>query len=176
MNLEIVALPDTRIRQKSREVISFDRSLDRLIGDLIQTAEAQENPLALGLAASQVGVFKKVFVARIQNKYRAFVNGRIVKRSKEESALLEGCFSIKGIYGHVMRASEITVEAQDMRGRKVKRNYKGLAAKIIQHEIDHADGVLFVDHVYGQNGQLFRIEKDKKGKEQLVEVDRMVAV
>lgn len=170
MTLEIIALPDTRIRQKSREVISFDRSLDRLIADLVQTAETQENPQALGLAASQVGFFKKVFVARIQNKFRAFVNAQIVKRSKEESALLEGCFSVKGIYGHVMRPSEITLVAQDKNGRKIKRNYKGFAAKIIQHEIDHADGVLFVDHVHQQNGQLFRIEKDKKGKEQLVEI------
>lgn len=165
-----IALPDQRIRQKSQEVLSFDKSLSELIADLIDTAEAQENPPALGLAACQIGVFRRVFVAKIQSKFRAFVNARIIKKQKQEIPLLEGCFSTPGIYGHVMRVSEITVEAQNKSGKKFKRSYKGLPAKIIQHEIDHTEGILFIDHVHEQNGKIFRIEKDKKGQETLVEI------
>lgn len=167
---QFIASPDAGIRQKSREVVAFDRSLQELVKDLIETAQAQQEPQALGLAACQIGIAKKVFVARIQNKFRAFVNGRIVKKSKEETALLEGCFSVPGIYGHVRRPAEITVVGQDVHGKKIKRSYKNLPAKIIQHEIDHAGGVLFVDHVREQNGKLFRIEKGKDGREQLVEI------
>lgn len=174
MSLEIVALPDERIRQKSLEVTTFDKSLEELVKNLMETAAAQSEPQALGLAACQIGVARQVFVARIQNKFRTFVNARIGKKSKDESALLEGCFSTKGIYGHVMRPTEITVVAQDVHGKKIRRSYKGLPAKIIQHEIDHAQGILFIDHVHEQNGKLFRVEKGKDGKEQLVEVDRMV--
>lgn len=170
MIAEFVTSPDERIRLKSREVIAFDRSLAELVENLIETAQAQQEPQALGLAACQIGIAKKVFVAKVQNKFRAFVNARIVKRSKAQTALLEGCFSVPGIYGHVRRPAAITVVALDMRGRKIKRSYKNLPAKIIQHEIDHQGGVLFVDHVHQQNGKLFGVEKGKDGKEQLVEI------
>lgn len=176
MNVEFVTSPDERIRFKSREVVAFDKSLRQLIENLIETAQVQQEPPALGLAACQIAVAKKVFVAKVQNKFRAFVNGRIVKKSKEETALLEGCFSVPGIYGQVRRPAEITIEAQDISGRKIKRSYKGFPAKIIQHEIDHADGILFVDHVREQNGKLFRVKKGKDGREQLVEVGRIVGM
>ena len=165
---EFVTSPE--IRLKSREVIAFDKSLQELVENLIETAHVQQEPQALGLAACQIGITKKVFVAKVQNKFRAFVNARIVKRSKAQTALLEGCFSVPGIYGHVRRPSEIAIVAQDRHGKKIKRSYKGLPAKIIQHEIDHAGGVLFIDHVHQQNGKLFRVEKGKSGHEQLVEI------
>lgn len=165
-----VALPDEKIRQKSDAQVAFDKSLENLIYDLTETALAQENPTALGLAAPQIGVFKKVFIARIRNKFKPFVNARITKSDAKQGAYLEGCFSVPGIYGHVTRPLEITVVAQDRGGKTFTKNYKGIAARIIQHEIDHLDGILFVDHTYEQNDKLFRIEKDKKGNEQLVEI------
>ena len=164
-----VALPDERIRQKSESVNAFDNSIRSLIADLTETAQAQENPPALGLAAPQIAVLKRVFVAKIRNKFRPFVNAKILKTSKKQGAYLEGCFSVGGKYGHAIRPMEIDVEAQDKTGKKFKRHYKGLAARIIQHEIDHLEGTLFIDHVFAQNGKLFRVEKDKKGKEMLVE-------
>ncbi|MBI3282965.1 peptide deformylase [Candidatus Curtissbacteria bacterium] len=164
------ALPDEKIRQKSDAVIAFDKSLANLIGDLTQTAQVQENPTALGLAAPQIGVAKRVFVIRIKNKFKPFVNARLIRAGKKQGAYLEGCFSVPGIYGHVIRPLEVTVEAQDKGGKSFTKTYKGLAARIIQHEIDHLSGRLFVDHTYEQNGKLFKIEKDKKGKEQLVEI------
>ena len=164
-----VVLPDGKIREKSQEVAAFDESLRKLIADLIDTAIAQTDPPALGLAAPQINVFKRVFIARIRNKFKPFVNPRITKYSKVQTALLEGCFSISGIYGQVTRPAEITVEAQDKRGKRMVSTYKGVAAKIIQHELDHLKGILFIDHVHEQNGKLFRIEKGQDGKEQMVE-------
>lgn len=168
-----IALPDEKIRQKSDEVILIDKNITNLITDLVDTALAQENPTALGLAAPQIGVFKRVFVARIRNKYKPFINARILKSSQKQGAYLEGCFSVPTIYGHVTRSLEVTVESQDKGGKKTIRTYKGLAARIIQHEIDHLEGKLFIDLTYEQNGKIFRIEKDKKGKEQLVEITRI---
>ena len=130
---------------------------------------AQKNPPALGMAGPQIGVFKRVFVAKIRKKFKPFVNPRIIKKSKDEGPYLEGCFSVTGIYGNVTRPLEVTVEAQDQFGKRITRSLKGLEAKIIQHETDHLDGKLFIDHVYNQNGKLFKVEKDKEGNEQLVE-------
>lgn len=171
-----ISLPDEKIRQKSDEIVAFDKSLTALVKDLTDTAAAQTNPTALGLAAPQIGVFKRVFIARIRNrqslsanKFKPFVNARLIKASKKQGAHLEGCFSVQGIYGHVIRPLEVTVETQDISGKTITRNYKGLPARILQHEIDHLEGILFVDHTYQQNGKLFKIERDKKGNEELVE-------
>ena len=106
----------------------------------------------------------------IKNKIKPFVNPKILKFSKKEIAILEGCLSVPDLYGHVTRPAEIDVEAQDRLGKTFKNHYKGLAARIIQHEIDHLNGTLFIDHIHDQNGKLFRVEKDKKGQEHFIEI------
>lgn len=168
-----ISLPDQKIRQKSDAVIMFDKSVADVVKDLLETAEVQKDPVALGLAAPQVGVFKKIFVARIRNKFKHFVNPQIVKSSPKETALMEGCFSVPEIYGNVTRPAEVEVKYQDMHGKRQQVTFKGLAAKIIQHEFDHLNGILFIDHVHEQNGKTFRVEKGKDGKEQFVEVPQV---
>ncbi len=167
---EFVALPDPKIRQVSKEVVAFDKSVQALIKNLMDTAQAQKNPVALGLAAPQIGIFKRVFIARVRNKFKPFINPKITKSSKDNASLLEGCFSVHGIYGSVLRSAEVDIESQDAHGKKFTKLFKGLAAKIIQHELDHLDGILFIDHVHAQNGKLFKVKKNKKGKEELVEI------
>ena len=169
---KILTIPNDEklLRQKSKEVAAFDKSLSGLVTDLSQTLEAQTDPPGLGLSAPQIGVFKRVFVGQIREKIKAFVNPKILKFSKKNIAYLEGCFSVPALYGHVTRPAELDLEAQNIQGKTSRAHYKGLPARIIQHEIDHLNGSLFIDHVHSQNGKLFRVEKDKAGKEQFVEV------
>lgn len=167
---DILTIPDERLRQKSQEVTSFDSSLAKLISDLTDTLEVQTDPVGLGLSAPQINIFKRVFVARIRNKIKGFVNPKILKFSQKEVAILEGCFSVPSLYGHVTRPAEIDLQAQDKQGKTTKTHCRGLPARIVQHEIDHLNGKLFIDHVHDQNGKLFKVEKGKRGKEQLVEV------
>lgn len=169
MKYKFVALPDHKIREKSEDVRGFGNDLQKLVDDLIAVSLVQKDPPALGMAAPQIGVFKKVFVAKIRNKFKPFINPKIVKFGKEETALLEGCFSVPDIYGHVIRPSEIDIEAQDRYGKPIKMHFKGLAAKIFQHELDHLSGTLYIDHVTEQNGKFFRVEKDDEDNEQLIE-------
>ena len=161
---------DKRLRQVSKEVKSFDKNLQKLIEDLTETLEAQTDPPGLGLSAPQIGILKRVFVGRIRSKIKGFVNPKIIKFSRQEVTILEGCLSVPELYGHVARPAELDLESQNVRGRKSARHYKGLPARIIQHEVDHLNGVLFIDHVHTQNGKMFKVEKDKRGKEQLLEV------
>ncbi len=142
---KIIGLPDTKIRESSKEITSFDMYLEKIIKDLIETSEIQKDPPALGMAAPQIEVFKRVFVAKIRNKFRPFLNPSITKYSKRQSALLEGCFSVLGLFGQVTRPAEIDVEYQDRHGKKITKHFKGIAAKIIQHEFDHLNGTLFID-------------------------------
>lgn len=166
----ILTIPDDKLRQRSEEITTFDKNLQNLIADLSQTLESQTDPPGLGLSAPQINVFKRVFVAKIKNRIKTFVNPVILKFSKKEVAYLEGCFSVPDFYGHVIRPAEIDLQSQDKHGKKSRKNYKGLGARIIQHEVDHLDGVLFIDHVHDQNGKIFKVEKDKRGKEELVEI------
>ena len=161
---------DKRLRQVSKEVKSFDKNLQKLIEDLTETLEAQTDPPGLGLSAPQIGILKRVFVGRIRSKIKGFVNPKIIKFSHQEVTILEGCLSVPELYGHVARPAELDLESQDARGRKSTRHYKGLPSRIIQHEVDHLNGVLFIDHVHTQNGKMFKVEKNKHGKEQFVEL------
>lgn len=167
---QVLTLPDKRLRQRSSEITAFDQSLGRLITDLTDTLVAQTDPPGLGLSAPQIGIFKRVFVARIRNKIKGFINPKIIKISKKEIAFIEGCLSVPDLYGHVIRPAEIDLEAHDKYGKTFSKSYKGLPTRIIQHEVDHLNGTLFIDHVHAQNGKLFKVEKDKKGQEQFVEV------
>src|SRR3990167_7197783 len=179
MKQKVITIPDDdkRLRQVSKEVKSFDKNLGQLIVDLTETLEAQTDPPGLGLSAPQIGVLKRVFVGRIRNRQslsvnriKAFVNPKIIKFSHQKVTILEGCLSVPELYGHVARPAELDLESQDARGRKSTRHYKGLPSRIIQHEVDHLNGVLFIDHVHTQNGKMFKVEKNKHGKEQFVEL------
>src|SRR4030042_623206 len=97
-------------------------------------------------------------------------NETLRKFSKDEATILEACLSTPQFYGHVIRPAEIDLKSQDIRGKTSKKHYKGLTARIIQHEIDHLNGILFIDHVHTQKGKMFINKKDKKGKEQFIEV------
>jgi len=168
----ILTIPEnaTRLRQRSDEVIAFDQALAKLVNDLVDTLTAQTAPIGLGLSAPQIGIMKRVFVARVRNKIKHFVNPNILKFSPKEIDFLEGCFSVPLLYGHVIRPAEIDLEAYDKQGKLSHNRYKGLAGRIIQHEIDHLNGILFIDHVHDQNGKMFRVKKTKRGKEELVEI------
>lgn len=172
MKRQVLTTPDDnkKLRQTSQEVKVFDKNLETLISDLTDTLKAQIDPPGLGISAPQIGVFKRVFVARIRNRIKGFVNPKILKLSRKEVAILEGCLSVPEFYGHVIRPAELDLKSQDRLGKKTKTHYKGLPARIIQHEIDHLNGVLFIDHVHAQNGKMFKVEKNKKGKEQFIEV------
>ena len=172
MKQKVLTIPidNESLRKKSKEVKAFDKNLEKLITDLTDTLEAQTDPPGLGISAPQIGVLKRVFVARIRNRIKGFVNPKILKLSNKEITILEGCLSVPELYGHVIRPEELDFESQNKNGRKTTAHYKGLPARIIQHEIDHLNGILFIDHVHDQNGKMFKVEKDKKGQEQFIEL------
>lgn len=172
MKQKILIIPDENeaLRKKSHDVKTFDKNLDKLVTNLADSLEAQKDPPGLGLSAPQIGVLKRVFVARVKNRIRGFVNPHIVKMSKKEVTILEGCLSVPELYGHVIRPAELDLMSQNKQGRKTTAHYKGLVARVIQHEVDHLDGILFIDHVHHQNGKMFKTKKNKDGKEIFIEV------
>lgn len=168
--MNIITVPNPILRQKSLPVSSLDKSLLNLVAELKKLLQQQKDPTGFGLSAPQIGILERVFVGLIGNNFRAFVNPEILEFSQKQIQMLEGCLSVPEFYGHVIRPADVKITAQTEIGKKFTRWYKGLSARVIQHEIDHLNGILFIDHVHTQGGKLFKIVKDRKGKEQLAEV------
>ena len=137
-------LGDPVLRQSADDVEVFDDELRRLIRDMFETMYVEEG---IGLAAPQIGVSKRFFVMDVgeeNTRAQAIVNPVIVEESGSEKAE-EGCLSLPGLVGAVERAMEIVVEGFDPEGKPLRLEASGLVARCIQHEIDHLDGVLFID-------------------------------
>jgi peptide deformylase len=147
---EIVTTPDPVLRKKARKVADFGPELQKLIDDMVETM--REAP-GVGLAAPQVNVSQRVIVVEYGDdedeeaptKLYTLVNPEITRYSTETILGNEGCLSVLGYQGEVERSVDITVKGLNRRGKPVKIKAKGWMARIFQHEIDHLDGVLFVD-------------------------------
>ena len=131
------------LRERSAEVATVDDRVRGFIADLFETMDAEEGA---GLAANQVGVAERVAVVDANGERFAMVNPRIVEMDGRQSGE-EGCLSIPDVFGDVTRADRVVFEALDEEGREYRREVTGLAARAVQHEIDHLDGVLFIDHL-----------------------------
>jgi peptide deformylase len=150
-------LPDDPVlRQKARRVPRIDSSIQQLIDDMVETMQQTKG---VGLAAPQVGVSLRVVVLQKPGEEPiAIINPEIVKRAGEQE-VTEGCLSIPGYAGEIKRAESVTVKGLDPDGKKIRIKASGLLAQALQHEIDHLDGLLYIDHIEGQD-KLHKIETE----------------
>ena len=131
------------LRQRSDEVGAVDDEVRRLVDDMFQTMDASRG---VGLAANQVGVARRVAVVDADGDRFEMIDPVIVEAEGRETAE-EGCLSIPEIYGDVNRPERVVIEATDRHGTRYRKEATGLKARAIQHEIDHLDGILFLDHL-----------------------------
>jgi peptide deformylase len=154
---EIVVYDDPTLRKKSRRAKNVSDDVQRLIDDMVETMHEANG---IGLAAIQVGVPQRVIIVQLPeagedeeepdpNAGRLFavINPQLARRSRETEEGIEGCLSIPGLVGEVERCCAVTVKGLDRRGKRVRVKAHDLLARVFQHEIDHCDGVLFIDHI-----------------------------
>jgi peptide deformylase len=145
---------DPVLRQKAKRVSRIDKSIQRLIDDMIETMR-QAN--GMGLAATQVGVPLRVAVLQIPDEEpMAIINPEIVKRDGEQE-VTEGCLSIPGYFGELKRSASVTVKGRDRQGKMIRIKATGLMAEALEHEIDHLNGILYIDHLDSQD-KLHKVE------------------
>jgi peptide deformylase len=154
------------LRQQSAPVRTVTDDVRRLVDDLFETMRAAKG---VGLAANQIGVAQRVAVVDVGDEDPpplVLINPVILERSEEEETAEEGCLSIPEIFGDVERPARVVVEALDRDGRKLRTEAQGYKARAIQHEIDHLDGVLFLDHLSAvkRNLLLSKWKKSRKGQ------------
>lgn len=189
---KIVTTPHKVLLEKAKPVKKFDKKLLEIIAGMEQTLRATKDPIGVGLAAPQVGISLRIFQMKPteKSKVTTYINPVITKFSEEEEVplftnsekvegkkpsssknkLLEGCLSIPDIWGNVTRKKELTLSWQDEHGNTFMQEFKSFPAIIVQHEIDHLNGILFTKHVIEQNEKLFKSHKNREGEDEFDEI------
>lgn len=165
---EVLVAPDPRLKVKARKVETFDDEFRTLLDDMVETMYAAKG---IGLAAPQIGVSLRAIVMDLAREGedpapRKFVNPEIVWASEEEVPCEEGCLSVPGQYAEVTRPERVRVRYRDENGVRHEIECDGLLAVCIQHEMDHLEGVLFVDHLSAlkRNMMLRKVKKAQREK------------
>ncbi len=145
------------LRQKAKRVSRIDGSIQRLIDNMIETMQ-QAN--GVGLAAPQVGVPLRVIVLQMPGEELVVIINPELVKSAGEQEVTEGCLSIPGYFGEIKRSASVTVKGKDRQGKAIRIKATGLKAEALEHELDHLNGVLYIDHLESQDN-LHRIAPDK---------------
>lgn len=179
---DIIALPNKNLRTKSERVLLIDDELIQNIDDMTAAAldweASRPHEISAALAAVQVSILKRLVIIRSDfedkesNDFTAFINPEIVKYEGEIIDDYEGCLSVKDIYGKVPRHSKIRVKATTIDGKEVRFKAEGFLARVIQHEIDHTHGVVFIDHIKNNEDAFFTL--DDKGELQPLDYEKHV--
>jgi len=171
---KILPTTDKRLRIKSKPVKKIDKKILNLISTLRQTLISQKNPEGVGLAAPQIGKNLRIFVMKTTKGLETVINPKILKVEKAKDKkretdrkLMEGCLSLPNFYGPIERAKKIKISYQDEKGNQRVKTFTGIDAQIVQHEIDHLEGILFIDRIIEQGKPLFEY---KDGEWEEVEI------
>jgi peptide deformylase len=171
--MQVIKAPDARLRAQTKPVKKITPGLLQTIKEMVKLTRTFLDPEGVGLAATQIGLVEQFFVAKQKdNSFKTFFNPQIHSSSKATKLFFEGCLSIPDYYGEISRPIAVTVSYLDKNGKEVKERLTGLNAWIFQHEWDHLNGKLFMDHVLEQKAKLYKVVgKDKAGAEVFEEVN-----
>jgi len=177
--LKIVAVPNPILASPTKPVDTIDNNIKKIVADMEKVLAAQNDPPGVGLAANQVGLDLSIFIIRLteKSKTKVFINPTIISRSdpfkgspkrarpykrpSKKKVKLEGCLSIPRIWGPVKRSDRVFLKYQDLTGKEFVKWFSGFEAIIIQHEMDHLNGVVFTQRSVEQKGQLYREENEE---------------
>ena len=159
--MQILTLGDELLRQKALPVKKISPEYVKIAEELVNTLHAGDG---VGLAGPQVGLLERIFAVHVEGDIpRVFINPSIIETSQETAKFEEGCLSVPGVYTNVIRSKEIKIQAWNERGRPFTLEAGGILARVILHEYDHLDGILFIDRIPEQKKTriLAKIEKAK---------------
>lgn len=162
---KVLQSSDPRLRRASRPVVKIDKRVRALIRDLKDTLRVQKEPEGVGLAAPQIGKNLRIFLLSYQGVEKVVINPEVLeaqnakRRSPDakRGEIMEGCLSLPNFYGPLTRADYVKVKYTDENGEEKEEDFKGFFAQIILHEIDHLEGILFIDRLLSAKKPLFRL-------------------
>lgn len=179
----IITLPNPHLRVKSSKVHVITDDTVRLIDDMtaasIDWEDSRPHEISAALAAVQIDKMERVVIIRSDfddksaREFTALINPEIVKYEGDVVADYEGCLSVGGVYGKVPRHTKVRVKALDLEGHEVRFKADGFLARVIQHEVDHTNGIVFIDHIRDQTDAFYTL--DEKGELQPLDYDEHIA-
>lgn len=184
----IVSVPNPILTTPVQRIKRVDKKILQIVDQMKQTLKGTNNPKGVGLAAPQIGIPLSIFITRPKedSPMDVFINPEITWKSDKLAELfrpkdskpgarkekkLEGCLSIPDVWGHLKRHTKIKLRYMNIKGEIKEQEFEGFMATIVQHEVDHLNGILFTKRVLEQKQKLYKIEKDEKGGENLVEIE-----
>lgn len=184
----IIQTPNPVLTQKAKPVGKIDKKVLQVIDSMRKTLINTQNPKGVGLAAPQIGQSLRIFITRplAKDPIKVYINPEVLMLSDQKDIIrrpktdipkikddkrLEGCLSLDNVWGNVERSIKLKLRYMDTNGKVHEEDYNDFEATIIQHEVDHLDGILFTQRVLEQGNKLYRIKEDKEGKEKLVEIE-----
>ncbi|HYH36127.1 MAG TPA: peptide deformylase [Candidatus Saccharimonadales bacterium] len=169
---DIIALPNPHLRQKSKRVGIITDEIKDILQDMreatISWDQSRDHEVGVALAAVQIDRLYKIVIVRNDyndkdnHEFTVFINPEIVKREGEVKTDFEGCLSVPNVYGKVPRHSRVKVKALDVNGKQFRVTAEGFLARIFQHEIDHCNGTVFIDHIKDDPEAFFRLDDEGK--------------
>jgi len=178
----IITLPNPHLRDKSAKVRDITSDISQLIADMTSASldweDSRPHEISAALAAVQIDRLERVVIVRsdFEDKatrdFTALINPEIVKYEGEIVSDYEGCLSVNNVYGLVRRHSKIRVRALDIEGNEVRFKAEGFLARVIQHEIDHTNGIVFIDHIKDETKAFYTL--DEKGELQPLDYDEHI--
>lgn len=166
----IIALPNPHLRQRSKKVGVVSDDVLRLINDMktatLDWEASRKHEVGVALAAIQVDILLRIVVVRndFDNKkdrtFQVFINPEVTKFEGKKIEDYEGCLSIKDIYGKVPRYEKVRIKAMDENGRPIRLTAEGFLARVFQHEIDHTNGIVFIDHIKDDPNAFFKLDEE----------------
>jgi len=143
--MQIIHMGNELLRQKAEKVEKFNEEIKEIAKNMLEILKKEKG---VGVAGPQVGLMKRIFVTHIESdEERVFINPSILETSHSTAKYEEGCLSVPNIYANVVRSESIKIQAWNEKGRPFTLETSGLLARVIQHEYDHLEGVLFLDHL-----------------------------
>lgn len=166
----IITLPNSSLRKRSQKVGIITKDIERLITDMeaatLDWEDSRAHEVGVALAAVQVDSLLRVVVVRnnfddkSDRTFQVFINPEITKYEGKQVEDYEGCLSVKDIYGKIKRYEKVRIKALDENGNPVRLTAEGFLARIFQHEIDHTNGIVFIDHIKDNKDAFFKLDKD----------------
>ncbi|OGK64975.1 peptide deformylase [Candidatus Roizmanbacteria bacterium RIFOXYB2_FULL_41_10] len=176
MKLNLVTTPNPVLNQPTAPIVKIDQKILAIVKEMKRVLNNCTNPEGVGLAAPQVGLSLSLFLTKPypDSKINTYLNPKIIETATQESHkkdTLEGCLSITNTWANVKRPKWVILEYQSLSGEQMTKKFSGWEAQIIQHEMDHLKGILFTHRALEQAKQLYRIEKNNQGEEELVSLE-----
>lgn len=169
---DIIVLPNTHLRERSKRVGIINDAVKRVIEDMeaatLDWEDSRAHEVGVALAAIQIDkplrivVIRNNFDDKSDRSFAVFINPKIVKYEGEVSEDFEGCLSVSNIYGKVPRHSKVRVKAVGLDGKELRVSAEGFLARVFQHEVDHTNGIVFVDHIKDKPEAFYRLLEDGK--------------